>query len=171
MIDFNDQLIPDDDQTVTQLRYEIDSRLRQSFVDQHSDNRAILTLALSVVSGRFDDVVKDVRRGTVTPTVAKTLLDDAVRYNILTRAYADLIMLRIPTVPLPPNCNEHLALEHIVACFHFLLANYAKPAQKYTCAELAEAIKDHYSLDNPKVAWTVAFLEERADSFLTIRNY
>ena len=68
-------------------------------------------------------------------------------------------------------CDDRLALEHIVACFHFLLQQPGIPAQKYTCAELAEAIKDHYSLDNLKVAWTVAFLEEQADSFLTVTNY
>lgn len=171
MIDFNDNLIPDDDQTVAQLRYELDRNLRQAFVAQYEGDRARTNLALSIVSGRFNDVVKDVRRGTVTAATAKTLLDEAVRYKVLTPAYAELIKLRIPVIPLPPHGDEKLAMEHVVACFHYLLQQPGVQVQKYTCAELAEAIKDFYSLDNPKVAWTIAFLEERADTFLTVRNY
>jgi len=75
------------------------------------------------------------------------------------------------SIPLPPHGDERLAMEHIIACFHFLLQQPGAQVQKYTCAELSEAIKNTHSLDNQKVAWTVALLEERADTFLTVTNY
>ena len=60
---------------------------------------------------------------------------------------------------------------HIIACFHFLLADRSKRQQKYTAAELADAIRKHYEQVNPKVVSATAFLEARADTFLTVRNY
>jgi len=72
----------------------------------------------------------------------------------------------------PPRAHtEDDMWEHIVACFHFLLADPKQRAQKYTAAELAAAIRKHYEQVNSKVVSAVAFLEERADTFLTIRNY
>ena len=71
----------------------------------------------------------------------------------------------------PRKITEREHLDFIVTCFHFLLQQAGVHVQKYTAAELAAAIRDHYSLDNPRTAWAIAFLEERADTFLTIRNY
>lgn len=70
----------------------------------------------------------------------------------------------------PSKFTDEDAWQHIVACFHFLLQKPGAVQQKYTAAELAVAIETSaFDANNPGIAWTLAFLRERADTFLTVR--
>jgi len=83
-----DQIMADKD-AVDEMRYELHQMERQSFMAKYQDGGRECFFAYSLLTARWDDCAKDVRRGRLTQKRAAEIIADAVKHHILTEFAAE----------------------------------------------------------------------------------
>jgi hypothetical protein len=79
-----------DQQHVAEMRYELDRKLRQYIVDwAQAISDKLAMAAMSAVTGRWDDVMKDVSRGRITQTQVFALLDEFMKCRLMSATAYD----------------------------------------------------------------------------------
>jgi len=84
------------------MQHELNDRLAQRLVDNAARvGRAYQMATLSAVTGRWDDVWKDIRRGKITPSHAQGIVDSLHGVRLISdsqhRAYHEKISALCPT--------------------------------------------------------------------------
>lgn len=79
-----------DQRLISEIRYELDCRLRQRIVDwAQTINDKFMMAAMSAVSGRWEDVLKDIERGRITQFQALSLLEEFKKCRLMSATAYD----------------------------------------------------------------------------------